>query len=247
MTTLREAFATPPARLMGKPRKVANNTFKYETAQGSTVTRLHLTDIVEHLPEARIKLDTGGWKTATTKARMNDALSYYQIYSDRGVWYVHMRGTTQPAVPFFDGMILPDAFDKPAQRAKADKAAAAQAKLKLAIKKFVDKTLADGVVVPKPHAGDCWNCLMFDKEEEVVRGKNASFVIKTPARNRDNEHLLSHIKEGYMHGSLIVNAYRAAGYVDNSIAFTCFSEMPYYKHMRRIVKRYLQKRLGMAV
>jgi hypothetical protein len=50
--------------------------------------RLHRTIVVTFHENGTIELDTGGWKTPTTKARMNDALAGYEIFSDRSVWYI---------------------------------------------------------------------------------------------------------------------------------------------------------------
>ena len=63
------------------------------------------TDVVKVAPDGKITLDSGGWETATTKTRMNQAASElglpYHVYQKKFKWYVSAGGID---VPFFDGM-----------------------------------------------------------------------------------------------------------------------------------------------
>ena len=73
--------------------------------RGTTVTKTdkvtyvqyHQTVVVE-FNEHVIVLRTGGWNTVTTKARMNQASSQfdldYHVYVSKGIWYVTFRGVT---------------------------------------------------------------------------------------------------------------------------------------------------------
>ena len=58
----------------------------------------HNTMVVDVTPE-HITLDTGGWKTATTKLRMNQASAQfnlgYSVYQQKGQWFVSYRGVTR--------------------------------------------------------------------------------------------------------------------------------------------------------
>ena len=59
----------------------------------------HNTRVVDATPE-HITLDTGGGKTVTTKLRMNQASTQfnlgYTVYQQKGQWFVHYRGVTRP-------------------------------------------------------------------------------------------------------------------------------------------------------
>lgn len=59
----------------------------------------HETRVVDVTPE-HITLDTGGWKTVTTKRRMNQASVQfnlgYTVYQQKGQWFVSYRGVTRP-------------------------------------------------------------------------------------------------------------------------------------------------------
>jgi hypothetical protein len=52
-------------------RVIGNNTVRYKRANGDIVIRYHLTDILTRTPNGNLILNTGGWRTYTTKARLN--------------------------------------------------------------------------------------------------------------------------------------------------------------------------------
>ncbi len=59
------------------------------------VVRFHNTDVVKFSPKT-ITLNTGGWETATTKTRMNQASNQfglgYTVTQKDFSWYVHYKG-----------------------------------------------------------------------------------------------------------------------------------------------------------
>lgn len=88
------------------PLKRKGNT-RVSEQSGFTVVRLHSTDVVK-FNNSFIVLNSGGWRTATTKARMNQAsqefgLGFY-VYQKDYRWYVKQGNDT--AVEFSDGMAL---------------------------------------------------------------------------------------------------------------------------------------------
>ena len=86
MTTKSEAFNGEAPQ---SSRKINNNTFSYNDGSSQKVIRLHNTDIMHFQDNGSIMLDSGGWRTVTTKARMNEYLpSYYQVYQKNYTWYV---------------------------------------------------------------------------------------------------------------------------------------------------------------
>lgn len=51
----------------------------------------------------RITLNTGGWRTRTTKDRMNQFSAQFcgnafRVYQDKGVWFVLVRGNEAPYI-----------------------------------------------------------------------------------------------------------------------------------------------------
>jgi len=76
--------------------------------QGVLSVVYHNTEVVRADSDT-ITLNTGGWKTVTTKTRMNQAANQfdldYSVFQKSGKWYVDYNGATIP----FDGasLILP--------------------------------------------------------------------------------------------------------------------------------------------
>lgn len=228
----------------GKGRIVARNTWRYRTTDGIEHVRLHGTDIVEFLPKGRVRLNSGGWKTVTTKDRI-DSFSGYRIFSRKGTWLVCEPGQWDKAVPFFDGMILPDALKMPP--AKAERLLAKEEKLKARIKAVVAKKIVSGKAVPQPNNGDCLFC-QIERSQHIERLETGNY--DSPRPDVGGDHIAAHIREGYIHGSLILNAYLDAGY--KPFRWQWDSERvergdtSALRDMRRIVTRFLKRRMGLA-
>ena len=187
-------------------RKLANNTYLECNDDGSFGIRLHSTQVVVYHEDGRIVLDSGGWQTVTTKARMN-SFSNASLWQDKGIWYVSGPYAASPGgdwrarqanastfadgITFFpDGTVTGEGEDPKAQQ-KERKAAAQYAK------DYVE-ALAAGKV-PAPGGGDCWGCLMV-----ATDGSH-------PMGGRD--HMLSHMskEERYYVPSIAVNAAKRFG------------------------------------
>lgn len=85
------------------------NTKVTEGPGKQLVVRLHATDILQILANGDVQLDSGGWKTVTTKRRMNEAADElglgFNVYAKKGEWFVESYEVG--VIPFFDGMIFP--------------------------------------------------------------------------------------------------------------------------------------------
>lgn len=204
---------------------VARNTFKRIEPNGDVVIRLHSTDIVTTKPDGKIVLNSGGWKSVTTKARINCYLPEgYRLYQEKGSWYVN-------GVPFVDGMTLPDDvinLDKNAIKTVVE----AEQKLRKSIRDFV-KQIRTMKELPVPMNSDCWFCALRTAGKGEPLGEATGNV----------DHLLSHIKEAYLHGSLIYNALVWAGYPKPEL----FWQIPGSLDLvQNAVKRYLYRKLGLV-
>lgn len=237
-TTLSSQFDTDQ-RKEWKPKIVARNTFRYER-DGETVVRLHETDIVRKLSDGSVILNSGGWKTVTTKDRMNYHLPVgYSLYQERGLWYV-VRQEDRTRVAYFDGIMVPDCFTKmPAKAAQEEKR---EKKLRVQIKKFVDK-LDKLECLPEPGAGDCWYCSM-----RIVDGKNAGKSLGEVSAH--NDHILEHVRQGYLHGSLILNALKWTGYRMPGVIWQMANQDlkagQKLANVKRALKRYLYRQCGLV-
>ena len=112
-------YKTALEKLAGRDsRKVAHNTVLHGAlgAAESIALRLHSTDILTFHRDGSVTATSGGWKTSTTKDRLNSFLPHgWRVYQDKGVWYWSRRtldtsdpeGGCKPApgygTPFTDG------------------------------------------------------------------------------------------------------------------------------------------------
>lgn len=73
-----------------KSRVAASNTLEYYTADGARHIRLHDTDILTLLPNGAFSINTGGWNTVTTRARLREFLPEgWSVYTDKA--RLHLR------------------------------------------------------------------------------------------------------------------------------------------------------------
>lgn len=159
------------------------------------------TVIVEILQSGEYILNSGGYRTVSTKAKINE-FSPARLHQSAHVWYLYTGEGSQP-VPFQDGIEV-DAEGKPknvkaTESVKIVKAQASKvAKVKAYVSAFIRKVEAGKL--PKPSAGDCMGCAMRTTTGEVL----GDVAMK--------DHLQSHLDEGYHVPSLLVNAVRESGY-----------------------------------
>lgn len=205
-----------------KSRIVANNTLLIDYKDGSRAVRFHTTDVVTER-DGIITLNSGGWRTVTTKERINNPIgmkrNFPYLYQRDSQWFIG-EGV------FYDGIQF-DSAGTQISEIKVDNADERR-KMKLRIKNYCN--LVTEKNIPTPNNGDCWYCLMKTDEGKTL-GDSLG----------DNDHLLSHIKEGYLHGSILVNAMREAGYNDSQIGFHYHLRL--HKTFKHSLQKYLTKRL----
>jgi len=198
---------------LNKPRnqeqkKVANNTVLYWTEDQCIMLRLHATNIIVYYPDGTMVLSSGGWKTGTTKDRLNDYLpNGWQVIQRAKVWYLVNRqwsdGDGWKIIvehPFADGMTIhPDGtVTGAASKTKVKRAEQLDRMINRYSKTFVEQ-LAAGEVKPPSH-GDCWYCAM--------RSQNGLPLGEETGRT---DHLDAHLKERYYVPSLLRRAVEVSG------------------------------------
>lgn len=183
---------------LNKPRKqdskvIGNNTRLIRHSDYIGV-QLHDTEVVKIYPEHYI-LNTGGWKTVTTKARINQ-YSPARVYQRNHIWYVEDS-------LFYDGMQVNQEGQPVKPRQATEKQAAKHKKLLKDIKKYAAAYLValEAGELGTPSAGDCWHCA-FTAEDNKTLGDLLG----------NHEHLQQHIEEGYLVPTLVYNAITEAGY-----------------------------------
>jgi len=178
--------------------------------------RYHATDIVI-CNGSQLILNTNGFKTVTTKKHINASLQGYNIskfiVQKGGVWYLDDH-------VFYDGMVLDmqgNVLDE-----RDDEELARTKRYEKLIKKYIVKMREMHSVegkFPEPSNGDCWFCMTEAKDF--------------------GDHVLAHLEETYVHGSLIVRALINAGYTD--------FQLPVVYHMAHITLRAVRKYLKKSV
>jgi hypothetical protein len=199
---------------------IAPNTLQIEYVDGSTAIRFHNTDIVTKLPNGKTILTSGGWMTSPTKDRLS-RFGPVSISQVKGQWYL---GST---ITFYDGIIL-DKFNNPIRPRqvnlnKIDK------QLKQ-INKFVSQLKKDNL--PVPSSGDCWLCSIRDADGKTMGELRGS---------GNDDHITLHVKENYVHGSLLVNAMREYGFADSQIRL--HYSMGLVGTFKRALRKYLKKHI----
>ena len=210
-------------------RKVGNNTYLIRDGDDIAV-RLHSTNIITYRPNGDVVLDSGGWHTVTTKARMNDYIDG-RVSQENGVWWYK-------GLVFADGMVI-HADGTISGQGECDPAS--NRKLKKRIKTYAE-LCSNSLPLPMPSSGDCWLCLMGTSE-----GKTLGDSCK------DTSHLDSHMDEGYVVPSLVFNAMIEAGYEPSrNMQFAeVFGQSAFCRDyskgaVKRSVVKYMQKRFGFA-
>jgi len=217
-------------------RKLANNT--YAERRGDHIAiRLHQTDIVKFHPDGTITANTGGWKTHTTKDRLNEYLPV-RIWQKSGRWFIGSNGGT---VEFADGITIhPDGKitgAKPQSDADAEKA------LQKRIAAYC-RDLQAALPLKPPGNGDCWYCLMREKETGKPWGECT----------KDTSHLESHFEEKYFVPSLVWRALESAGCNPQGggcawFQFAFGADKPnkwQAETIIRFVRKYLRRQFGLA-
>lgn len=184
-------FATARNKDEGKP--LANNTRLFKRGNNFAI-QLHSTDVVTIRPDNSCVLDSGGWKTMTTKDRMQTYSPVGRIESKRGTWYVHAGGDTKV---FKDGIKIKadGTIVGGAPVGEPKKEQALRKRAKAYAKAFVDALHAGDVGAPS--LGDCFMCMAYDRDgKHVMSGA---------------DHILNHFDESYFVPSLLVNALKERG------------------------------------
>jgi hypothetical protein len=77
--------------------KVSGIATTIRTENGTTFIQYHYTNVVAFNAKT-IALNTGGWETATTKNRMNQASNQfelgYRVFAKKSRWFVEFKGQT---------------------------------------------------------------------------------------------------------------------------------------------------------
>ena len=94
-----EAVSMVRGKTNRKERKIGNNTYAYIEYDGSVSIALHGTVVVRLFENGLVQLNSGGWRTSTTKNRINK-YSPVSIYQKNYEWFL------RDGRPFEDKIVL---------------------------------------------------------------------------------------------------------------------------------------------
>jgi hypothetical protein len=226
-------------------RKLCNNTY-LERRGADIAVRLHATDVLVFRPDNSVVYNSGGWRTVTTKERMNSyGADGRWIWQDKGIWSIGTRGRRKL---YEDGVII-TANGKiigggDSRKAKAE--LRRRKEVQSYCKRFA-LALVEGKVKP-PGAGDCFYCQMVEVDSKKPLGDATN----------NHDHLQSHIKESYFVPSLLVNAGQDEWAPISPIVRSCIGEVwsgkPIHDNLKGIVirqvtktlEKYIKHRLGLV-
>lgn len=91
---------------MAQQTRITGRATNIQTTNGNTVIRYHATDVVSFNAK-EIVLNSGRWRTATTKTRMNQASNQfdlgYTVTQKDFSWFVYYQ---DKVMDFQDGMVI---------------------------------------------------------------------------------------------------------------------------------------------
>lgn len=181
-------------------RKLANNTYLERHEDGSIAIRLHNTDVVTFISNGDTRLDSGGWRTPTTKDRINNYMpGGWRISQSNGQWYIGKHGKGyqwEEAGLFADGMLV--LADGSLSGVVPLETVRENLKTRRRVQKYASSYIAAfrSGKVPAPSAGDCFFCGMREVGTNVPLGECS----------HNSDHLLLHLEEKYYVPSLLVRA-----------------------------------------
>jgi len=209
--------------------------------------RYHDTDVIKFYPDHMV-IDCNGWRTRTTKERINEVLKPWNVFQNRGVWFIMNYNSPdrthylyRDGLTFdYNGNCLSELKTNESEIAKMK---ALQRQILAYGRKVYDTVMAEEI--DPPSGGDCWYCCMVGDD-----GKTLGESLK------DTHHLISHMEESYIVPSLIWNALRT---YDNAplIMQTMYNIMHKAGHSghwkeitakraKRAIVKYLKVNLGVA-
>ena len=139
-----------------KSKFVDQNTLKIEYENGSSSIRFHNTDIITFNPDNTIVLNSGGYRTITTKERINK-FAPVNIFQKNGLWYLANNNNYphnfDDAYLFYDNCIINNEGKLLSKPLNNEKTIVKVKKLKKQINDYCNLITKDNL--PYPDNGDC--------------------------------------------------------------------------------------------
>ena len=218
-------FAKAKNKERGKPMHYKNTLLKKE-GEAFTI-RLWDTDIITITPQNILILNSGGWRTKTTKDRINEFSPVYISQSNK-VWYVNGE-------EFFDGIQvdLTGRIVNPLPETIKEVRAEKKAILDKLITQYCDgfQKMVEAGELTIPDGGDCWYC-------SLVTNEGVCFGDAT----KNDDHIIQHLRDRYFVPSLLYNAIKTKKYADPVLTFHMIQHDKNGKWARRELRYFFRKK-----
>jgi hypothetical protein len=244
-----------------KTRKLANNTYLVPvTIPEAIAVRLHQTYIVMYKKNGDITLNSGGWRTMTTRSRFDVLLpDGWRVWADKGEWYLSKAAYQKDADTFLfqDGITI-----KPSGKVTnaGDMKLHKQNQLtREKVKRYAAgfwNALKKGDV-PAPSGGDCWMCCMFNQNQRRDYYGIKGGTVPNEKGAGGIDHLLQHMKEKYYVPSLLLHAMdvmgasqytreQALAAMHNQLPERDYSMKTLERDVKTYLRRYMLRELGLS-
>lgn len=219
-------FAKARDKEKGKKLQYSNTLLKKDGDK--FLIRLYDTEIISITPQNVLTLDSGGYKTNTTKYRINE-LTNADISQAKKVWYV--KGGTE----FFDGIQidLKGNVLNPIPEIIKESLANKRKLLDKLITKYCDgfQKIVKAGELQVPGNGDCWYCVMVT---------NKGICLGDATEN--DKHIIEHLREQYFVPALLYNAIKIKGYYDAACIYYMIQTTKNNKLARQTLRYYFRKK-----
>lgn len=215
------------ARNKEKGRKLYYSNTVLKKDDDKFLIRLYDTEIISITPQNILTLDSGGYKTNTTKYRINE-LTNANISQAKKVWYVK-------DTEFFDGIQidLKGNVLNPLPETIKESFENKRKLLDKLITKYCDgfQKMVEAGELQVPSNGDCWYCVMVTNEG----------ICLGDATDND-DHIIQHLREQYFVPALLYNTLKTKGYYDPACIYYMIQTTKNGKQARQLLRYYFRKK-----
>jgi hypothetical protein len=219
-------------------KKLARNTYLREV-DGRMVVRFWETDIITIDKQDTYTLNSGGYRTLTTKDRFNSFAPVW-VWQHRNMWYAVPKRQAHTLEPFADKVLFADgmrvdASGKVLSGAGNDETRKVMGKVDRLVSKYIAGYAAHVMVngLEQDTSGDCWGCLMQDTADKVKEPMGYS-------------HYINHFEEKYYVPVILIKALQEVGYINLGLIWGMMEadisrgREPY--HLKHALRKYFRTR-----
>jgi len=225
-----ENFEPPEDRKVIKTRLIALNTVQIDFEDGGYIIRFHQTNIVNKKPNGNIVLNTDGWRTLTTKERINWFLPHgIHLYQENFKWFLYIETDNGNKIqPFYDGIEI-----TPTGEIVNPKVTIKQFKEQLKLSDQLNKLI-------KQYAKQ----ITENNLEQIMQTscpKCQTVLYYNPNKEEIRQHLLEHLRTNTFSTEILEQALISAGYQSYQIVYHVKLKIAYT--FQNAVRKFLQKYL----